>query len=793
MALRHAVIVLQVLPSIADTHRVKGSMARTDARLDHIQEVEMSHRDARRVAAGLLAVALLGACSGSDSATPPTTTGAPATTEAAAPGTTTATATTVAGEPGFTFGYLRPGAGLLLDLSRAQESALNLAIDDINAGGGVNGAPAALITMDEPADGNIATAVNDLLDQGANMILGPVGSTAAKAALAPLAARGAVACSASATTPELTTLDTANSFYRTAMSDSYTLEFVADELTKLRDAAALPEGQMYRVSILARGDDYGINVGNGLTATLLARGIDASVLSYNPRRVTFQSEAATIAAAKPDVVVLVAYGEAPRQIDSLVAAGVPSSKIVGLDGLFNPLLAQRSFTDPAEADGLRVLGSTGDRAFIDRLSAVPDQSQLVYGAQMYDCAISAALAANAAKSSDPASFGPMMATVTGEGRGCSTYDDCLSKLTSGEDIDYLGASGEIAFDANGDASEVRFTLATFNAGVMSEVSSTDLSLSDLRQQEALASAILVSRLQQVLTALGYYSGPIDGQLSDELTVSIVLLQNDLGVPPTGVYDEATDAALRAKHGTVTGALNDSVIGIQILLTELGFYTGPIDGLYSRATIDAIKALQRSLGVPETGIIDAATLRAAYEQGVISGTPGTTLPPDTTVPPTVPPTTVAPDNSLPPVVPPDPAAPSVLEMLQADPQFSTLVELITAAGFTSDADVLGPLTVFAPTNDAFDALDPADLEALRSNPELLKSVLAYHLVEQSITLDELATLTELGTVHGELLTITVDGDIVRVNGAATLPPAQVGRNGVIIAIDAVLMPVVTLPG
>jgi branched-chain amino acid transport system substrate-binding protein len=752
----------------------------------------MSHRNVRRIAAGCLAVALLGACSGSDNAAT-TTTGAPATTEAAAPGTTTATATTVAGEPGFTFGYLRPGPGLLLDLSSAQESALNLAIDDINAGGGVNGSPAALITVDEPADGNIAAAVNDLLDQGANIILGPVGSTAAKAALAPLAARGAVACSASATTPELTTLDTTNSFYRTAMSDSYTVQFVADELTKARDAAALPEGQMYKVSILARGDDYGINVGNGLTATLLARGIDASVLSYNPRRVTFQAEAATIAAQNPDIVVLVAYGEAPRQIDSLVAAGVPASKIAGLDGLFNPLLAQRSFTDPAEADGLRVLGSTGDRAFIDRLSAVPNQSQLVYGAQMYDCAISAALAADAAKSADPATFGPMMAAVTGEGRGCSTYEDCLTKLSSGEDIDYLGASGEITFDENGDASEVRFTLATFNAGVMSEVSSTDLNLSDLRQQEAIASAILVSRLQQVLTALGYYSGPIDGQLSDELTVSIVLLQNDLGVPATGVYDEATDAALRAKYGSVTGALNDSVIGIQLMLTDLGFYSGPIDGLYSRATIDAVKALQRSLGVPETGLIDAATLKAAYEQGVISGTPGTTLPPDTTVPPTAPPTTTAPGNTTPPIIPPDPAAPSVLEMLKADPQFSTLVELLGLAGFNGDVEVIGPLTLFAPTNDAFDAMDPADLEALRTDPALLKSVLSFHVVEGALTLEQLATLTELETVHGEFLVVTIDGDIVRVNGAATMPPALVGRNGVIIPIDAVLMPVVTLPG
>jgi uncharacterized surface protein with fasciclin (FAS1) repeats len=82
--------------------------------------------------------------------------------------------------------------------------------------------------------------------------------------------------------------------------------------------------------------------------------------------------------------------------------------------------------------------------------------------------------------------------------------------------------------------------------------------------------------------------------------------------------------------------------------------------------------------------------------------------------------------------------------------------------------------------------------LRTDPELLKSVLSFHVIERSLTLEELATLTELETVHGEFLTISVDGDIVRVNGAATAPPAQVGRNGVIIAIDAVLSPATVLP-
>jgi hypothetical protein len=74
------------------------------------------------------------------------------------------------------------------------------------------------------------------------------------------------------------------------------------------------------------------------------------------------------------------------------------------------------------------------------------------------------------------------------------------------------------------------TTASFAGGVLSEVASSDLDLDDIRQQEALAAAIFTTRLQQVLTALGYFSGPIDGQWSDELTAALSALQADLGVP-----------------------------------------------------------------------------------------------------------------------------------------------------------------------------------------------------------------------------------------------------------------------
>jgi uncharacterized surface protein with fasciclin (FAS1) repeats len=225
-----------------------------------------------------------------------------------------------------------------------------------------------------------------------------------------------------------------------------------------------------------------------------------------------------------------------------------------------------------------------------------------------------------------------------------------------------------------------------------------------------------------------------------------------------------------------------------MLTDLGFYTGPIDGIYSQAVVDAVKALQAQLGVPQTGIIDAATLKAAYEQGLQAGTPPptTSTPPATTVAPTtVPPTTAVPPTTvLPPV---DPSSPTILGALKADARFSKFVDFLTKAGYTDDTSVIGPITVFAPTNDAIDAMDPAVLDKLQGNPDAMSQLLSFHLVDAGITLSFLGSLTSVPTMYGEPLTVTKAGDVVQVNGANTIAPDIRASNGIIIPIDAVLIP------
>ena len=208
---------------------------------------------------------------------------------------------------------------------------------------------------------------------------------------------------------------------------------------------------------------------------------------------------------------------------------------------------------------------------------------------------------------------------------------------------------------HGDPTFGRFTTADLEGGEFANITTSDVDIAEIRrEQAAFAAAAFNTKLQQALTFLGFYTGPIDGLDSPELTAALAAFQASVGLPPTGVYDAATDAALRAALGAYSDLLNSSTMELQILITELGYYSGPIDGVWNTDLTAAVQAFQRDLGVPETGMLDAATIRAAYEAGITTGsTPTTTVAPATTAAPE---TTAATGDHAAPTVPPETTAP-----------------------------------------------------------------------------------------------------------------------------------------
>ncbi|MFL6203987.1 MAG: peptidoglycan-binding protein [Acidimicrobiales bacterium] len=148
-------------------------------------------------------------------------------------------------------------------------------------------------------------------------------------------------------------------------------------------------------------------------------------------------------------------------------------------------------------------------------------------------------------------------------------------------------------------------------------------LSDDQQADAVdAVSSYTSSLQTSLTAAGYFDGTVDGVYGPATADAVKQLQTDSGLPATGFVDQATATALHDAVAATGADAEDQAIAhtaaVQSMLTLAGYWTGPIDGEWTDALTAAVKELQNDVGVPATGVIDAATL-VAVEDAIAEAT------------------------------------------------------------------------------------------------------------------------------------------------------------------------------
>ena len=134
--------------------------------------------------------------------------------------------------------------------------------------------------------------------------------------------------------------------------------------------------------------------------------------------------------------------------------------------------------------------------------------------------------------------------------------------------------------------------------------------------------------------------------------------------------------------------------------------------------------------------------------------------------------------------------TVADVAMADAQFTTLVELIQAAGIAENLKAAGPITVFAPTNAAFAMLPAGTLDTLKleKNKQKLTDILLYHVVSGNVKAADLAGMSTLTTNAGNApLAVMIDGTTVKVGSAMVTAADVAASNGTIHVIDHVLMP------
>ncbi|AGF98454.1 hypothetical protein DU31_00435 [Methanosarcina mazei] len=129
---------------------------------------------------------------------------------------------------------------------------------------------------------------------------------------------------------------------------------------------------------------------------------------------------------------------------------------------------------------------------------------------------------------------------------------------------------------------------------------------------------------------------------------------------------------------------------------------------------------------------------------------------------------------------------------------TIVGAAEAAGYTTFASLVrdagledtlneGTYTVFAPTDEAFDALPEGTLEDLLADEQALTDVLTYHVVEGEYMASDLEDGQTLTTVQSATLPVSIADDEVTIGTATVVEPDIVASNGVVHGIDAVLIP------
>lgn len=381
---------------------------------------------AARVGAVLAAAALVLTACGDDD--PGTATPSNDDTSADAPAPT--------GDGVLTIGNLLPATGDLAFLGPPEFAGVKLAVEEINAAGGVLGEDVVAIDGDS-GDGtpDIAGAeVDKLFNNDVDAIIGAAASGVSVSVIDKITQAGVIHFSPANTAAGFDTYDDNGLYFRTAPSDRLQGSVLGN--------LAVEDG-FSNVAVMARQDFYGEGLAEQVQTTLQEKGANvAEYVLYSADAQNYTAEVNKIAAAKPDALVLVAFEETTKIIPQLIAKGIGPQdiQIYFVDGNLADYSSEKF--DLTGVKGTLPVSGNPDPGFNDRLLEVdPKLKDFSYGPQSYDAAMIIALAAIAAGDDSGEAVGAEIINVTKEGTQCSTFEECAQLLEDGEDIDYEGASG----------------------------------------------------------------------------------------------------------------------------------------------------------------------------------------------------------------------------------------------------------------------------------------------------------------------------------------------------------------
>jgi ABC-type branched-subunit amino acid transport system substrate-binding protein len=358
-------------------------------------------------------------------------------------------------------GTLLPETGSLSFLGPPEFAAVDMAIKEINAGGGVLGNPAVNIRGDS-GDDKTDTAnqtVDRELGQGAQVIIGAAASGVTKLVIDKITGAGVVEFSPANTSDEFTCWPDKGLYFRTAPPDRLQAQALA---------ALMATDGAQRISILARNDPYGSGLADNTVQNLRAAGLPQNQIQkiiYDPNATSYNTEIDDVRQFNPDAIAVIGFDESKKILTRMSEVRIgPGQKLVyGTDGNMGNALGMG--LPPGMLNGMKGTAplSRLSPAFEQRLRA--DDPRVVdtnYAGEAYDAVMIVALAAERAKSTKGVDIASEINGITKDGEKCTTFRQCRDIIDSGGNPDYDGVTGTLDFSAAGERAVGSYGILKFN-------------------------------------------------------------------------------------------------------------------------------------------------------------------------------------------------------------------------------------------------------------------------------------------------------------------------------------------
>jgi branched-chain amino acid transport system substrate-binding protein len=346
-----------------------------------------------------------------------------------------------------------PRGGTAPDIGGSMRAAVELAVQEINATGGVRGRPVTVISRDEGDDPtSTLLVVQDLLQLGVDAIVGPTSSLNVLGTLGTTVDAGVLTCSPTASAMSLDDFPDQGLFVRTVPSDSLQAEALAGLVDDSGSSAAV---------VVYLDDAYGRPLATSVQEALTQRGTEVTgFFGFSTTTASIENTVSRVTALRPEMIVVIADSvSGPTVITAIDGAASPKrpSYVVN-DAVRRP---DSSITPFDRALSRRVMGVsplafTRSTEFSDALRTIDPDTTGVYAENAYDCVNLIALGAQASGSSRSSSIGAALPAISNGGSSCASFSECSSVLANDRNPDYDGPGGVLTIGDDGDVETATF-------------------------------------------------------------------------------------------------------------------------------------------------------------------------------------------------------------------------------------------------------------------------------------------------------------------------------------------------